>query len=161
MSGVLPAEISRLIDAALVSELTVVTASGRPVTYPLIPLYDGRRIYMTSSVLFSRKLEHIKANPKVSVALTDPVGVQAEPFARATILGRAKVIEDDPHEGWTHLLDLWKAKEPAIEGFVQKRFAMPLFFERSVISIEPVKTFYWEGGDTSRPPAVATMEFAG
>ena len=34
---------------------------------------------MTSSVLFSRKLEHIKANPRVSVAITDPVAVDLKP----------------------------------------------------------------------------------
>ena len=29
----------------LVGELTVVDSRGRPVTYPLIPLYDGTSIY--------------------------------------------------------------------------------------------------------------------
>jgi hypothetical protein len=29
------------------------------VTHPLIPLSDGELVYLTSSVLFSRKLEHI------------------------------------------------------------------------------------------------------
>ena len=83
--GILPAPVEALLDAALVSELTVVDASGRPITYPLIPLYDGRHIFMTSAVLFSKKLRHIKENPKVSVSLTDPVAVAVEPFARATI----------------------------------------------------------------------------
>ena len=71
----LPAPVEELLDAALVGELTVVDARGRPVTYPLIPLYDGERIYLTSSTLFSRKLEHIKANPQVSLSITDPVAV--------------------------------------------------------------------------------------
>ena len=97
--GVLPAPVEALLDVALVAELTVVTETGRAVTYPLIPLYDGENVYMTSAVLFSRKLRHIKANPKVSVALTDPVGVPAEPFARATIQGDATIIEDDMHAG--------------------------------------------------------------
>ena len=33
----------RAARPALVGELTVVDANGRPVTYPLIPLYDGER----------------------------------------------------------------------------------------------------------------------
>ena len=45
----LPEPIERLLDAALVGELTVVDSTGHPVTYPLIPLYDGERIYVTSS----------------------------------------------------------------------------------------------------------------
>ena len=56
--GLLPEAIEELLNTALVGELTVVDENGRPVTHPLIPLYDGERIYLTSSVLFSRKLEH-------------------------------------------------------------------------------------------------------
>ncbi len=73
--GVLPEPVEALLNTALVSELTVVSPSGRPVTHPLIPLYDGELIYLTSSILFSKKLEHIKANPKVSLAITDPTAI--------------------------------------------------------------------------------------
>lgn len=152
--GILPAPVEALLDAALVSELTVVNAAGRPVTYPLIPLYDGRHIFMTSAVLFSKKLRHIKANPKVSVALTDPVGVPAQPFARATIQGDARIVEDDLHSGWEELLPLWRAKEPVIDSFVKKRFGIPLFFERSIIEIAPRRVLYWRDGDTTVAPEV-------
>ncbi len=65
LSPLLPAPVIELLDVALVGELTVIDQSGRPITYPLIPLSDGNLVYLTSSVLFSRKLRHIKANPKV------------------------------------------------------------------------------------------------
>jgi hypothetical protein len=155
--GILPPEIEALLAAALVAELTVIAAPARPVSYPLIPLYDGRHIFMTSAVLFSRKLRHIKANPHVAVALTDPVGVPAEPFGRATIVGDARVLDDDLHEGWERLLPLWRAKEPAIEGFVKKRFGIPLFFERSIIEITPIRTYFWHRGDTSGAPDVREL----
>jgi len=155
--GILPSDVERLLDAALVAELTVVDASGRPITYPLIPLYDGAKVFMTSAVLFSKKLRHIKANPKVAVALTDPVGVPAEPFARATVIGNAHVIEDDLHSGWEELLPLWRAKEPVIDAFLKKRFGIPLFFERSVIEITPRRTLFWEGGRTDRGPVVTEL----
>src|SRR2546421_10950130 len=87
--GLLPQPIEELLNTALVGELTVVDERGRPVTHPLIPLYDGERIYLTSSVLFSRKLEHIKANPKVSLAISDPNAVSVERFRRGTIQGEA------------------------------------------------------------------------
>ena len=157
--GVLPEPVAALLDAALVAELTVVDGNGRPVSYPLIPLYDGQRIYMTSSALFSRKLRHIKANPRVSVALTDPVGVPAEPFARATVQGDATVHDGDLHEDWARLLPLWRAKEPVIDKFVKMRFGIPLFFERSVIEIVPTRVFYWDGGRTEAAPTV--FELAG
>jgi general stress protein 26 len=150
----LPRSVRALLDVALVGELTVVDRSGRPVTYPLIPLSDGNVIYLTSSVLFSRKLRHIKANPKVCLSLTDPVAVPAEPFHRATIQGDARVVENDLHSGWEELLPLWRAKEPAIDFFLKKRFGIPLFFERSVIEITPRRVLWWEDGRTSAPAAV-------
>lgn len=156
----LPNEVERLLNAALVAELTVVNAHGRPVSYPLIPLYDGSRIYMTSSALFSKKLRHIKANPKVSVALTDPVGVPAEPFARATIEGDATVHDGDLHTDWERVLPLWRAKEPVIDKFVKMRFGIPLFFERSVIEIAPTRVLYWPDGRTEVAPEVTVLETA-
>ena len=59
----MPAPIAELLEAALVGELSVIRSDGRAITYPLIPLYDGQRVYLSSSTLFSRKLEHIRANP--------------------------------------------------------------------------------------------------
>lgn len=161
MPGVLPSKIERLIEVALVGELTVISVDGGPITYPLIPLYDGRYVYLTSAVLFSKKLRHIKANPKVCLSLTDPVAIPADPFARATIQGDAEVLEDDLHEGWEELLPLWRAKEPVIDSFVKKRFGIPLFFERSIIRIDPIRTMYWPDGRTDSPPEVARVERVG
>ena len=161
MSGVLPPDVEKLFNAALVGELTVVNSNGRPITYPLIPLYDGRYIYLTSAALFSKKLRHIKANPRVCFSLTDPVAVPVEPFARATVQGDAEIIEDDPHSGWEELLPLWRAKEPIIDSFVKKRFGIPLFFERSIIRIDPRRVLYWPGGRTESAPQVFEVAEAG
>jgi nitroimidazol reductase NimA-like FMN-containing flavoprotein (pyridoxamine 5'-phosphate oxidase superfamily) len=151
--GLLPEPVEELLNAALVSELTVIDAQGRPVTYPLIPLYDGEHIYMTSSVLFSKKLEHIKANPRVSVTITDPIAAAVDPFRRVTIQGDARIVEEDLHSGWEEsVLPLWTAKEPIINDLIKKRFAMPLFWERSVIEITPRRAFLWADADTSETP---------
>ena len=152
--GVLPEPIEELLEKALVSELTVLDAAGRPVTHPLIPLYDGELIYLTSSILFSKKLEHIKANPKVSLSISDPVAVGAERAARATIQGDATVDDSDLHTGWERVLHMWRKKEPAIDMFLGKRVALPLFFERAVIEIRPRTAYLWEDGLTDRPPQV-------
>jgi hypothetical protein len=115
----------------------------RPVTYPLIPLFDGERIFMTSSVLFSRKLEHIKANPRVAVSVTDPVATPVDEFARVTVQGDARVIEDDLNQGWLAVLPLWERKEPVIRKFVRQRFGLPLFFERAIIEVEARRALVW------------------
>lgn len=158
--GVLPKPVEDLLDAALVGELTVMDETGRPVSYPLIPLYDGEHIFMTSSVLFSKKLEHIKSNPRVSVTISDPVAVKVDPFRRATIQGDARVLEDDLHSGWERLLPLWTAKEPVISDLVKKRFAMPLFWERAVIEITPRRCYLWSDARTDKSPEVVVVDEA-
>jgi general stress protein 26 len=154
--GWLPDPVERLLEVALVGELTVIGRRGQPITHPLIPLYDGERIYLHSSTLFSRKLEHIKRNPRVALALSDPVALKGL-TDRATIQGTARVIEDDPHEQWISLvLDLWRRKEPVIDAFLKARVALPLFFERAVIEITPQRCFLWPDGDTARAPSVTS-----
>ena len=150
----LPEPVERLLNEALVGELTVVGRHGEPITHPLIPLYDGEHVLMHSSTLFSRKLEHIKRNPHVAVTLSDPVALRGL-TDRATIVGTARIIEDDPHDQWERLiLDLWRKKEPVIDAFLKMRVALPLFFERAVIDITPERCLYWAGGDTSQAPEV-------
>ena len=149
--AIIPEPVTKLLDAALVGELTVIDGDGRPVTYPLIPLWDGEKVYMTSSTLFSRKLEHIRGNPKVSLSITDPESVGGL-IDRATIQGNARVIEEDPHGGWERLLPIWEKKEPSIVYFLTQRVALPLFFERSLIEITPRRALYWADGDTATAP---------
>ena len=152
----MPEPVARLLDAALVGELTVIDRHGRPVTYPLIPLWDGEKVYLTSSTLFSRKLEHIRADARVSLSITDPVAVGGA-TDRATIQGDARVIEEDPHGGWERLLPIWEKKEPSIVYFLKARVALPLFFERALIEITPRRVLYWADGDAAVAPVVATL----
>ena len=117
--GVLPDRVEALLDTALVSELTVVSPAGRPITHPLIPLYHDGLVYLHSSTLFSKKQEHIKRDPRVSLAITDPVATKGN-LDRATVIGTARLIEDDPHAGWERLiLQLWRRMEPLIDDFLK------------------------------------------
>jgi general stress protein 26 len=151
----MPDPVARLLDAALVGELTVIDGQGRPVTYPLIPLWDGEKVYLTSSALFSRKLEHIRANPRVSLSITDPVAIGGA-TDRATIQGDARIIDEDPHGGWERLLPMWERKEPSIVYFLAQRVALPLFFERALIEITPRRALYWSDGNAATAP-VSTL----
>lgn len=156
----LPPQVAELIDAALVTELTVVRRDGRPITYPVIPLWDGERVLMTSSILFSRKLEHMKDNPRVSLSFSDPVALGGRP-ERATVQGDARVIDAEPHAEWERVLPLWSAKEPSVLQFLKARVAFPLYFERGVIEVTPRRVLIWPDGDTSRPPDVRVAPESG
>ena len=155
--GAIPTVVDDLLTRALVCELAVVNAKGEAVVHPLIPLWDGKHVYMTSSVLFSKKLEHIKRDRRVSLSITDPIATGGSK-ARCVIQGNASIIEDDPHETWEEVLPLWRAKEPAIDSFLGKRFALPLFFERALIEVTPTRVSWWDDGDPSNAPQ--TLELA-
>ena len=149
----LPYPVARLIDAALVGELTVIGADDRPITYPMIPLLWGERIFMTSSALDSAKVAHIKANPRVSFSVTNPDAIGTY-VGRVTIQCDAKVAEDDLHAGWERLLDNWKRKDPSVVGLLKSRLGFPLIFERVLIELTPRRTWFWPDGRTDRAPQV-------
>src|SRR2546421_12088308 len=90
-STTMPAPVVELLDAALVAELTVTDVDGGLRSDPLIPMWDGEHVLMTSSILFSRKLEAIKGDHRVSASLSDPVAIPVSPSSRATIQGDARV----------------------------------------------------------------------
>jgi hypothetical protein len=154
-----PQPVRELLEIALVGELSVVRPDGRTVTYPLIPLFDGDALYLTSSVLFSRKLEHLKQNDRVAFSLTDPVAMGGR-RDRATIIGDARIIAEDPHTDWSRLLPVWEAKEPGIVSFLKNRVAFPLFFERSLIEITPRRVLLWPDGDVGVAPQVFAAQEA-
>ncbi len=70
------------------------------------------------------------------------------------VKGNARVDEVDIHHGWERLLPLWRKKEPYIDNFVKMRYALPLFWERSIIEIEPSKVYAWPEGDANAAPKV-------
>lgn len=150
----LPDDVQRLLEAALVAEVAVVDPKGRPIVHPLLPLWDGDCIYITSSILFSKKLEHIRKDPRVSITISDPQACGGL-TARCVIQGDARIHEEDPHETWERILPLWRAKEPGIDAFLGKRYALPLFFERSLIEITPKRVAWWGDGDVARAPETA------
>jgi nitroimidazol reductase NimA-like FMN-containing flavoprotein (pyridoxamine 5'-phosphate oxidase superfamily) len=153
--GSLPHPAEDVFRRALVCEFTVIDPAGRPITHPMIPLYDDDKIYLHSSILFSKKLGHVKANSKVAVAVTDLGATHGEPLAhRVTVQGDAVVLEDDPHTTWQRILPLWIEKEPIVKEFYAKRVALPLFWERALIEITPRRVLVWPDGRTDQPPAV-------
>lgn len=160
--GLLPRQVEEVLERALVCEFTVVNAQDRPVSHPMIPLYDGEKIYMTSSALFSRKLEHIRRDPRVAISVSDLGATHGSPLdRRITVQGDATVLEDDPHTTWERILPLWIAKEPIVKMFYEKRVALPLFWERALIEVVPRRVLVWEGGDTTKPPEVLQVQGVG
>lgn len=100
VAGRLPQPVEALLESALVGELTVLDPRGRPVVHPMLPLYTGDgRVYFTSSVLFSRKLLHLKRNPRAALSITDPVAAPVDRFGQVTIQGECHRCRRGPPRG--------------------------------------------------------------
>ena len=126
---------------------------GSPITYPMIPLLWGDRIFLTSSVLDSAKIAHIKANPQVSFSITNP-DATGTMTGKVTIQCDARVAEDDLHAGWERLLPNWKRKDPATIALLKARLGFPLIFERALIELTPRRAWYWPDGRTEQAPQI-------
>jgi len=149
----LPYPVASLIDAALVGELTAIGPDERPITYPMVPLLWGDRIFLTSSVLDSAKIAHIKANPRVSLSITNP-DATGTMTGKVTVQCDARVAEDDLHAGWERLLHNWTRKDPSTVGLLKARLGFPLIFERTLIELTPRRTWFWPDGRTDHAPQI-------
>ncbi|MEM0482050.1 MAG: pyridoxamine 5'-phosphate oxidase family protein [Nitrososphaerota archaeon] len=153
-SSKLPQDVEAVLEGALVAILTVVNERNEPVSHPMLPLYDREKglLYFSSSILFSKKLKHIKKNPRVSILVSQREYVKSERYHVIVIKGDARVLDQDLSREWQRLLHLWRKKEPYIDAYLKQRFALPLFWERAIIEVQPRKLTVWRDGDLEREP---------
>lgn len=150
----IPDWIRQVFDSYLVCEFTTISG-GKPVTLPLLPFYDSvsGNLVVTSSILFSKKVESMKRNPRVSMLFSNPEGTTA---GRHTVLvqGTAHPQDADLDHGWERYLPHWRKKEPVIDAFLADREKFGWFWKRIVVQVEPKRITAWKNGDTTRPPEV-------
>jgi len=149
-----PGWVGDVFDHYLTCEFTTV-ANGRPVTFPLLYFYeaDSGKFTVTSSILFSKKVEHMKKDPKVSLLFSNPEG---SGIGKQAILvqGIAHCDDSDLDHGWERFLPHWRKKEPYIDAFLAEREKFGWFWKRIVIQVEPKKIMAWKNGNTDGPPEV-------
>ena len=149
-----PGWVGDVFDHYLTCEFTTV-ANGRPVTFPLLYFYDADsgKFTVTSSILFSKKVEHMKKDPKVSLLFSNPEG---SGIGKQAILvqGIAHCDDSDLDHGWERFLPHWRKKEPYIDAFLTEREKFGWFWKRIVIQVEPKKIMAWKNGNTDGPPEV-------
>jgi len=150
----IPGWVGDVFDHYLTCEFTTV-ANGRPVTFPLLYFYeaDSGKFTVTSSILFSKKVEHMKKDPKVSLLFSNPEG---SGIGKQAILvqGIAHCDDSDLDHGWERFLPHWRKKEPYIDAFLAEREKFGWFWKRIVIQVEPKKIMAWKNGNTDGPPEV-------
>jgi general stress protein 26 len=147
-----PNWVQDVFDHYLICEFTSID-NGKPVTFPLLFFYNNNssKFAVTSSILFSRKIEHMKKNPKVSLLFSNPEGSGIGKHV-VLVQGVAKCDDTDLDHGWERYLPMWRKKEPYIDGFLAAREQFAWFWKRIVVEVEPKKILAWKNGDTSKAP---------
>ena len=144
-----PNWVQDVFDKYLICEFTSID-NGKPVTFPMLFFHDQTKFVVTSSILFSKKIEHLKRNPKVSLLFSNPEGSGVEKHV-ILVQGMAKTDDSDLDHGWEKYLPMWRKKEPYIDGFLAAREQFAWFWKRIVVEVEPRKIRAWKHGDTSKP----------
>ncbi len=149
-----PSWVQDTFNSYLVCEFTTIK-DGRPVTLPLLPFYlpDTGKLVVTSSILFSRKIEHMKENPKVSMLFSNPEGTKSGKHV-ILVQGNATTEDADLDHGWEKYLSYWRKKEPYIDVYLAERERFGWFWKRVVVQVEPKRITAWKNGDTSQKPEV-------
>ena len=149
-----PVWIQDAFNNYLVCEFTTIK-KGKPVTLPLLPFYlpDTGNLVVTSSILFSKKVEHVKENSKVSMLFSNPEGTSTGKHV-VLVQGNATADDKDLDHGWEKYLTYWRKKEPYIDAYLAEREKFGWFWKRVPIVVQPKKILAWKNGDTTRPPEV-------
>ena len=150
----IPNWVRQVFDSYLVCEFTTIS-NGNPVTLPLLPFYDSGsgRLVVTSSILFSRKVENLRKNPRVSMLFSNPEGATTGKHL-VLVQGIAHPEDADLDHGWEQYLPYWRKKEPVIDALLAEREKFGWFWKRIIVQVEPKKISAWKNGDTSHPPEV-------
>ncbi len=149
-----PRYVQDVFERYLICEFTTISG-GKPVTFPLLYFYDveSGRFTVTSSILFSKKVEHVKNNPKVSLLFSNPEGSGIGRHA-VLVQGVASCEDSDLDHGWERFLPYWRKKEPYIDAFLAEREKFGWFWKRIVIQVDPRKIMAWKNGSTMSRPEV-------
>ncbi len=149
-----PTWVREVFEKYLICEFTTIS-SGKPVTFPMLYFYEANsgKFTVTSSILFSKKVENMKNNPKVSLLFSNPEG---SGIGRHVVLaqGMAECDDSDLDHGWERFLPQWRKKEPYIDAFLVEREKFGWFWKRIVVQVEPLKVMAWKNGNTEEAPEV-------
>jgi len=161
----IPASITAVFTHFLTCEMTTIGKSGRPITWPLMPLYWGERsqFVLFTSIGLPQKAFNVRHNPRVSLLFSDPTGSGLTNPPTVLVQGDAAVSDQliASFDGLEpELLELLKTqaikmlmRQPAMKMYINNplsRYLMDWYFMRLVITFTPRWIQWWENGDYSR-----------
>lgn len=159
----IPESVTAVFNHFLTCELTTIGKSGRPITWPVMPIYweqYGHFILFTSIGL-PQKAYNVCRQPRVSLLFSDPTGSDLINPPTVLVQGEAQVSDKliAAFDGLEpELLELVKVqamkmfeRQPAMKLYTSNllsRYLMDWYFMRLLITVRP-KHIRWWASDVS------------
>ncbi len=159
MTASLPADVQRVFERFVTTELTTVDASGQPITWPVTPYYrpGGGAIDITTGVGYPKKADDAARNPQVSLLFSDPTGSGIDDPCAVLVQGTAQVddtnLEANRERYWRESGE----KLPATKELHPPAFMRGFFdwyYTRLYIYVRPERVLVWSDGDFSGEPTL-------
>lgn len=163
----LPASVLDVFNHFFTAEMTTVGKSGKPITWPIMPIFWARRsLFVTlTSIGLPQKSFNIRRNPQVSLLFSDPTGSDLARPPAVLVQGTAEVADRmiisrqdvDPEIFEVIVAQAGKMiqRQPAMAMYMKNpltRYLMDWYFMRLLITIRPLKITWWPEGDFMRKP---------
>ncbi len=130
------------------SELITVN-NGMPHTRPMVYVNDGLIIYMVTKKE-TTKVEHIKANPNVSVLIIRSFEM-VENIKEITVEGKASILDDQAERG--KVFKLFESKPKAFQSWAEQG----QLDEFDVIRIDPKLIKFFDYSKEDGSPLVLSL----
>ena len=123
-----------------IGRLATVTEECEPIVRPVWPVFDGVFIYIASDP-DTPKLEHIEANPQVSLVFDDYDRDNWSNIKGVRVQGEAEILWNGEEYNYSHSLLQEKYPEYRSEEGSWKEGEIP------IIKITPTSFFKWNSGE--------------
>jgi hypothetical protein len=104
----IPAEITHVLGRTLIAELSTLARNGRPVTWPMVPLWkpDPPQVVMSTGIALPNKIYRIQRDDRVSVLFSDRTG-SGLPHTAPAVLVQGRAMAPDEIQSVDDLADFW------------------------------------------------------
>lgn len=170
LETLLPADVSAVVRDFLTAELTTVSRSGHPITWPVLPSVEEEtfRIAVATSIGLPQKALNIRRDPRVSLLYSDSTGsglaepqlvrVEGRATAPDVVLTSMNQVEDRAiAAAFERDAVALLRRQPAVGIYTHNsliRRLMDWYFLRLLIVIEPTRVSWkvgrsWEAIDVA------------
>jgi hypothetical protein len=153
----LPADVQGVFDRFVTTELTTISRTGQPITWPVTPYYEPGApcIDVTTGLGYPKKANDARANPMVALLFSDPTGSGLPNPPMVLVQGVADVDDRDLEANRRRYERESVAKLPATASLTppeRLKQMMAWYYTRIYIHVRPERVYVWPGADIAAEP---------